>query len=401
MSSEINAAPVARQISMNMVMQSVLQNGPISRADLAKVTGLSKQTTSDVVRELESGGWLRERGRTIGKIGRSAVTYEINAGAAFVAAVDLGGTKVSAAIGDLLGTIIAEDLQPTDTRGGTDLVQQVADIVQNLALSHNLKLADLKLVVLGTPGVFQAETGRIDIAPNVPHFDAIDVRGLLSQHLGVPVFVENDVNLAAKGEQWRGHGAGLSTFAFIALGTGVGMGIIADGQLLRGARGAAGEISYLPFGGDPYDPRGFALGTLEYAVGSVGIAQRFAGFGGRPGTSVREIFAMLETGDPAAKATIEETARLIAPAIAAVGAILDPEVVILGGSIGIREELVAEIRKMLVRCTPYPTRIEMSVLGSRAALVGALGVAVSKLHDELFGVTLIPGTFSLPSVGSN
>ena len=97
----------------------------------------------------------------------------------------------------------------------------------------------------------------------------------------------------------------------MALGTGIGMGIIAGGQLLRGARGAAGEISYLPIGGDPYDPRGFLLGTLESAVGSVAIVKRYAGFGGTSGATVRDIFTALERGEPAAIATVEETARLI------------------------------------------------------------------------------------------
>lgn len=388
--------PVARQISMNAVTQAVLASGPTSQAEIARLTGLSKQTISEVVRELTSAGWLRPRGRTVGRPGRSAVTYEFDGSAALAAAVDLGGTKISAAVGDLLGAIVAETSEPTDPRGGMHLVAQLGTIVDGLAAKAGVATRELKLAVLGTPGVFQSETGHIGIAPNVPGLDTIDFRGLLSQRLGMPVIIENDVNLAARGEQWRGHGAGIRDFAFIALGTGIGMGIIADGHLLRGTRGAAGEIGYLPLGGDPYDPRGFALGTLESAVGSVAISRRYAGFGGRDGATVREVFAAFGAGEPAAIATIEETARLVAPAIAAVGAVLDPEMVILGGSIGVREELIAAIRRVLPRCTPYPPRIEASVLGSRASLIGALGVAVSRMHDDLFGVGLPATAFAPP-----
>ncbi|HVW93019.1 MAG TPA: ROK family transcriptional regulator [Devosia sp.] len=388
--SEIADPPVARQISMNAVMRAILARGAISRADLAKVTGLSKQTISDVVRELEAAGWLRPQGRTMGRPGRSAITYEIDGRAGLAVAIDLGGTKIHAAVGDLLGHVLAERLEPTAPEGGAVLVEQLARTVEKLAAEAGAAVRDLRFAVLGSPGVFHPDTGHIAIAPNIPGLDRIDLRGLLAERLGLPVVIENDVNLAARGEQWRGHAAGLRNFVFVALGTGIGMGIIADGKLLRGAGGAAGEISYLPLGGDPYDPRGFALGTLETAVGSVGIARRYAGFGGREGASVRDIFERFGAGEPAAIAAIEETARIVAPAIAAVGAVLDPEIVILGGSIGVRPELVEAIRKFLPRCTPQPPRVEASGLGSRAALVGGLGVAVERMHDELFGVGLPP-----------
>lgn len=389
--------PVARQISLYAVIQSILSHGPTSRADLAKRTGLSKQTISDVVLELETAGWLKPHGRTTGKPGRSAVVYEINAAAGLAAAVDLGGTKLSVAIGDLLGNALAEATVPTDTRGGTHVVEQVASQIEALTAQLAVSAKHLKIVVLGTPGVFHPETANILVAPNIPGVDEVDVPGLLSQRLGVPVIIENDVNLAARGEQWRGHGTGVRNFVFIALGTGVGMGIIADGHLLRGARGAAGEIGYLPIGGDPYDPRGFTLGTFETAVGSAAIANRYVGFGGRRGATVRDIFAALETGDAAASATIEETARLIAPAIAAVTATLDPDMVILGGSIGVRQELIEAVRRVLPRCTPSPPRVEASILGSRAGLVGALGVAVDRMHDTLFGVGLPATPLLAPS----
>jgi predicted NBD/HSP70 family sugar kinase len=384
--ADIAEAPVARQISMNAVMRSILRHGPTSRADLAKLTGLSKQTISDVVRELEAGGWLSPLGRTVGRPGRSAITYDINGRAALAVAIDLGGTKIHAAIGDLLGNMLSESLEPTAPDGGTALVEQIGWTVTGLAGKAGIEMRELRFAVLGSPGVFHPETGRIAIAPNIPRIDSIDFRGLLAERLGMPIIIENDVNLAARGEQWRGRAAGLRNFVFIALGTGIGMGIVADGQLLRGASGAAGEIGYLPLGGDPYDPRGFSLGALETAVGSLGIARRYAGYGGQAGTSVRDIFTQFGAGEPAAIAAIEETARQVAPAIAAVGAVLDPEIVILGGSIGARQELVEAIRRFLPRCTPQPPRIEASTLGARAALVGGLGVAVSRMHDELFGV---------------
>lgn len=380
--------PVARQLSMHVVTQVLLDRGPTSRAELAKLTGLSKQTISDVVRELERAGWLKPLGRTSGRPGRSAIVFEINGQAGLAAAIDLGGTKLHVALCDLSGNTLLESLLPTDPRGGATVIEQIGSQIDVLTAQIGVATHTLRVVVLGAPGVFHPETTHIEAAPNIPGFGEIDVLTRLQQRLRVPVIIENDVNLAARGEQWRGHGAGLKNFVFIAMGTGIGMGIIANGQLLRGAHGAGGEIGYLPLGGDPYDPRGFRLGTLETAVGSAAIAQRYAGFGGPDGATVQDIFTALATGDAAAAATIEETARILAQTIAAVGAVLDPEIVILGGSIGVREELLEIVRKYLRRCSPSPLHVEASVLANRAALTGALGVAVARMHDDLFGVGL-------------
>jgi len=395
MTADPTDVPIARQISMHAVTRALLASGPTSRAELAKRTGLSKQTISDVVRELEAAGWLAPLGRTAGRPGRSAVTYAINGRAAIAGAIDLGGTKLHVAIVDLLGEVIGETIEPTDPRGGAHVLDQIGRLLDQLMAAVPPALRRLRLVVLGVPGILHPETGHITVAPNIHGLSDLDVRRALAGHAGAPVAIENDVNLAARGEQWRGHGVGIGNFVFIALGTGIGMGIIADGHLLRGGRGGAGEIAYLPIGGDPFDARGFRQGTLESAVGSVAIAERYAGLANTSGMTVRDIFARLAEGDAAAAAMLEEAARLVAAAIAAVTAVLDPELVVLGGGIGARPELLDSVRRLLPRCTPFPPRLELSALGNRATLTGAIGVAVGRMHDEFFGIG-VPTTGSAP-----
>jgi predicted NBD/HSP70 family sugar kinase len=381
-------APVARQISVHAVVRILADRGATSQADLARLTGYSRQTISDVVRELEEADWLKRSGRTTGKPGRSSTVYTLNGNIALAAAIDLGGTKLAVAISDLLGTILAENSVPTDRRGGIHVVEQIAAQIETLLKSVGADAARLRIAVVGTPGVFHPETQHIALAPNIAGLDRIDLPGELSKRLRVPVEIENDVNLAARGEQWRGGGAGVSDFVFLAFGTGVGMGIVANGHLVRGARGAAGEIAYLPIGGDPYDPRGFELGTFESAVGSSAISARYSHAGGPAGLSVREVFAALEARDDTALATIEETARVVALAIASVAATLDPQLVILGGGFGGRPELVAATSRYLGRCSPNPPIVRASELGTRAGLLGALATALQRLHNVLFGVGL-------------
>lgn len=377
-----------------------MRDGSSSRAEIARVTGLSKQTISEVMRGLERAGWVQEDGQIQGAVGRTAVSYALRADAAFVLGVDLGGTKLHVALADVGGTVIAEAIEPTDRAGGPAVVAQIGRVAGGLVAAAGIDPARLRGAVVGSPGIVEPETGAIAIAPNIPGLDRFDVRGALSDALGVEVSIENDVNLAAVGEHWRGQSRGRRNFVFIAVGTGIGMGIFADGQMLRGARGAAGEIAYLPLGGDPFDARGRLLGTLESAVGSAAISNRYAGAGGAPDTPVRAIFDRLAE-DELARATLDECARTIAAALLAVHAVLDPEIVIFGGSIGARPELRVRVAAHLARCMAEPVPVEISALGSRATLVGAIGSAIDGVHRSLFGLGAETSPLALPVIAAD
>lgn len=377
-----------RLSTASAVLRTILTSGPISRTEVAQVTGLSKQTISDVVRELCLDGWISEFGRTDGRPGRSAITYAINRKKSFAASIHLGGSKIIAAITDLLGTVLAELSAPTDPRGGVHLVDQFIEMLETLTGEAGISLGDLFVIVLGTPGVLDPGTGHIDAAPNVPGIDSMDIRGALSKRLNASVLIENDVNLAALGEHWKGHGRGKDNFAFVALGTGIGMGIIGNGALLRGKRGASGEIAYLPVGSDPFDPRNFSKGALESSVGAGPILQRYRTLGGDNSASISDVFGAFQREESAAIITLQEVARHVCLGISAVVAVLDPEVIILGGTIGVRPELVALIRDYLPRCTPFSPAVEVSQFGSRASLIGGLSMAVNTMQRELLGLGL-------------
>jgi len=397
--SAVQPVSVVRQISVRSVIEVVLRQGQVSRAELARSTGLSKQTTSEVIRVLVEGGWIRERGRTQGALGRSATTYQLEEAGAFVLGVDLGGTKLHVALANLVGSVVGEAVERTDRRGGHDVIAQIEATLRRVAARAGVDIALIRCGAMGSPGVCEPGSGRIAIAPNILGLDAIDVAGALRQRLGFEVAVENDVNLAAAGERWQGCCRNVDSFAFVALGTGIGMGLMAGGRLLRGAHGAAGEIAYLPLGGDPFDARGYRLGTLESALGSVAILERYRGLGGHAAKDVRGLFDRLGEDDAAAHATLDEAARLLAQALMAVRAIADPELVVLGGSIGMRRELVERVRRALAaRYAADPLRIEPSALGVRATIIGAIGTALARLHDELFGLRGVTGGFVLPPV---
>jgi predicted NBD/HSP70 family sugar kinase len=327
---------------------------------------------------------VRERGRVTGQVGRSPVAYEFNPRSGFVIGVDLGGTRLLAALADLGGGVLDELVEATDTRGGRQLLGQIHALSRSVAERAEVPWDAVRCVAIGSPGVLNPQTGILDFAANVPAFGDLRVQDELTRQLGVPVLLDNDVNMAVLGEQWQGLGQGSSDFVFIAIGTGVGMGLVVDDEIRRGARGAAGEICYLPFGADPLDPGNQVLGAFEEAAAGRGLVRRYVEAGG-PEVDVPEIFAAATAGDPAAVRALDDEGRLVARAICAVASVLDPELVVLGGGIGARPELLEPVRAWLGRLMRQPPEVYTSALGHRASLCGAIAVALREAHQRLFG----------------
>lgn len=386
---------ISRKFSQRSVMEAIVQGGPISRASISKQTGLSKQTISEIVRSLEEEGWVQETGRTSGHVGRTAVTYELVFDAAYIVAVDLGGTKVRVAITDLACQIFAEDTAPTDPRGGRFVVEQIAEMAFQAAARQKIAREKIKLAVVGVPGAPCNETGRVLLAPNIANFDKMDVVGAFEDVLGFGAMLENDVNLAVLGENWLGQGQGIDNLAYVALGTGVGSGLMVGGHLVRGASNAAGEMGFLPLGADPFEAESLRSGAFERAVASHGMAERYAALSGKTVT-VPTIFANAEAGDAAALTVLDETGRFLTRGVAAIAAIANPQKVILGGSIGLRPEMLERVKTFLPQCFPYPVTVETGELGSRAAIIGAAAIGLGQLHNTLFGVDAPDGRISLP-----
>ncbi|MCL6285671.1 ROK family transcriptional regulator [Ruegeria sp. 2012CJ41-6] len=368
-------------MSQSAVVQAIANYGPISRASVAKLTGLSKQTISEIVGNLEADGWVRTVGQTEGHVGRRAVVYEIAPDAATVASVDLGGTKVRTALCDLTGRVLAEREEPTNQTGGMNVVEQVSRMVR--ATTSDSDFGDLKFVVVGVPGVPDVTTGAIRMAPNIYGIDQIDLANELNARLGVEVLVENDVNLAALGEHWMDGRADEDDLVFVSVGTGIGAGIVVDGNLMRGASGAAGEVGFLPFGADPFEAESLQVGALERVSATDAIIGQYQALSGKT-LSVPDIFDAANKGDKEAEKTLDNVALQIARASAAIIAVLDPSLIVMGGSIGAREELMQRISRILEQCFPRSVSIQPSKLGAHAALAGGASIALSHLHMSLF-----------------
>ena len=376
-----------RALSEQEVLEAIFQGGPISRPQIAQRTGLSKVTVGAAVQRLARVGLVQVSGPVHGRRGRSPLTYELRDRPGYVIGVELEAHRVCAAASDIFGEHVASDERPTERRTSRALAAQVLSVVSTLVEKAQPGHGELLAIGVAVPGVVDQTSRRVTgLAYNISPDGGLDPLSALRGRFDVPVLIDNDINLAALGELWQGAGHGQTTFALVSVGEGVGMGIVIDGVLVRGAHGAAGEIGYLPSATDPFDERHRLHGGLEDEVGEAGLLAAYAQLspGHAAPTRARDLLHLARSGDAAASAVMERAAGRIGAAIASVIAVLDPGLVVLGGEIGADPALLSPVRAAVGQLVPVPTRIESSTLGEVAALHGATALALRQARAQLF-----------------
>ncbi len=373
--------PLLKHMNERTVLEAIRSGAPISRAEISRRAGISKPTVSVALRSLFDAGLVREAQPAPGRPSYGAVYFEPVPDAAFVLGLDLGARFLRGAVCDLSGRIRARQDVELDGAGADAALDEIESLRVSLVQAVGAHEAQFDGVVLGVPAVVEADSGRLNLALNVSGLEGRAFADELAQRLGLPVTVENDINLAALGEQWQGVARGVENFVFLSVGTGLGAGLVLRGELHRGHNGAAGELDWALVGlGQEVDPCAGAVTELA--------ARLAAADGGtvlRPPFDARAIFAAARGGDAVARAVVEETARRIALHILPVAAVTDVALAVLGGGLGSNGDLLLEpVRDHLVAWSPYPPRVEISSLGEAAVLTGALSVGLRNALDNVF-----------------
>ena len=380
-----------RAINERTLLEYLRAHPSTSRAQLARATGLSKPTVSQALAGLESAGLVRAVGQSIAsKGGRIAILYEPNPAAGYVVGVDVGRGWVRAAVANLAGHILARSDKANDAQSASELVALLSRLAQDVVAEAELSWSQVVHAVIGTPGVFDEQSKRVLFSSNLPEWGRHGLVTELQAAFGLSLSVENDANLAALGERSFGWGSSASTFVYITIGTGVGMGIVLNGTLYRGVRGAAGEIGFLPFGLDEgIEESGKIsesfLGMFEEATSAEAIAHQAQKLGLPASLSSKQIFDAAQQGDGKALAVVEQEGYRLALAVAVITAVLDPELIVLGGGIGQRGELLLPpLERRLQQLTPLRPRIVVSKLGDDSILLGSIATALEVAHNLVF-----------------
>lgn len=380
-----------RAINERTVLDLIHNRGPLSRAQVARVSGLSKPTVSLALTGLLTSRLVREVGRSRGDRGPSALLYEVNPAAGWVVGIDVGRKWVRAAIADISGRIVARRDERARVTSQRSLIGQIGTIAHRLAGEAGVEWSQVTQAGIGSPGVFDPARGYVAMAPNLPGWGRHGLVEAVREQLGSNVTFENDVNLAALAERDFGLGRNLRNFVLLSIGTGIGLALVIDGQLRRGAHGAAGEIAYMPIGPrDPKDPANRRRGTFEEAAAAAGIVREAKRLGMRGPLTAEAVFSAARRGNRSARRVVELEAERLALAIATITPVLDPELVILGGGVGRSGDLLIEpIERELRQILPFRPKVAASLLGDDAILQGAVTIALEAARERVFA--RIPG----------
>jgi predicted NBD/HSP70 family sugar kinase len=364
------------------LLKLIRDGAATTRAELVDLTGLARSTVSQRVDSLLADHLLVEAGEAPSSGGRPPTLLEFNRDAGVVLAADLGATHSRLAVSNLMADPLATVAGEIPISQGPEEVLNWVEAEWGRLLHHAGKAEqDVKGIGVGVPGPVEFATGRAVLPPIMPGWDGYDVKTRLASRYGVPVLVDNDVNIMALGEWWAASPA-VDDLLYIKIGTGIGSGLILGGQLHRGADGAAGDIGHIQAGDPTVICRCGNPGCLEASSGGGALARTLAAKGYDTKVT-RDVVALVRAGNTDAIQAVGEAGRLIGSVLATIVNVLNPTEIVIGGDLAAAgAELLARIREVVYRrSTALSTRrlsIRPSELGDDAGITGAAAMAIEE-----------------------
>lgn len=372
-SGNIGHLELIRKINRTLVLNTVKEKQPISRAQISKTLNLSKTTVSAIVDELIKKKLLVEYGECAlpSGAGRPSTMLGFNPKSAYCIGMDIGGTKILLLITDLAGEIAFELKIPTKNR-----VEELIQVVEEALEKKKIKKKDVFGMGIGVPGTVTPD--GIVVRAKALQWNNLPLQQMMQEHFEFPVYVGNDVNLAALGERWCGSGDSSDDMLFISLGTGIGSALICGGQLVYGAQGRSGEIGYYLESRDVEQGNVNQLGkqgVLEQKCSGTALDKHLG--------SAEQLFAAYSHGDSEVKDIVEKFIRDFSVAIANSISLLNPTKVVIGG--GVSDSMLSvihEIRDEVSRILPIPSDVCLASLGSKAGALGAINFASTQIEQQ-------------------
>lgn len=396
-----------RETNLSLVLRLIHNRSPLSRAQLAAITGLNKSTVSSLVDELIERGLVYETGSNTGGTGRPATLLEINPDAGIIVGVELGVDFVSVALTDILGNILwrrREDADPSDDQA--KMINQTLQIVKDAITAGKRKNSKFLGLGLSTPGTVDINKGLLIFAPNL-HWHNVPFVKIFSEQTKLKVFVENDANAAAISEHLFGTARQCQDFLFVFAGVGIGGGLFLNGKLYRGKNGYAGEIGHSPIMAEPSQNVCHCgnRGCWETYANQYSIIQRVQARLEVKRTSIIPklmaeqnvpltiplIKQAADAGDKEAADSFQEAGHAMGQGFAGLINIFNPEKIILGGPLSIAGEYLLPAIKETVNRHSLPeidqqAEILLSPFGADASLIGAIAIVVDDVLSHPMNV---------------
>jgi len=376
-----------REINDRAALELLLAEGALTRSQVGERTGLSKVTASQTLTRLEERGLVSVTGQQAGGRGPSAAVYSVVPSSAYVAGLDVAPEAVTTGVADVTGRVLTE--VTVDPNGASNPVELVRNAVSTACRAARVRAGQLHAFVIGTRGMVDPGSGDVRLSVDMPDWHE-GVLGALSGDLRRPVTIENDVNLAAMAEHALGAARGVDDFVLVWMGVGLGLATILGGRLHRGARGAAGEIGYLPVPGVPLPedlthPASGGFRSLADGREVRLLAERFGFRAPLAAEAVAAAVAAAQDGNPEGTGFLADLGRRVAVGVAAIAVTLDPQLVVLGGEVGQAggEALARRVSAEVSRICPVTPDIVPTAVPDAPVLRGALLAAVGQARADL------------------
>jgi glucokinase-like ROK family protein len=396
---------LVREINLSIILNCLRETAPLSRAQLAEITGLNKTTVSSLVSELIVRQFVREIGFDSSGGGRPAVLLELNPGAGCIIGMEIGVDFILAILTDFKAQILWRHREDTDQAEGQEVILARAfDIVRQALEAGGSAHSPVLGIGVGVPGLVDISSGTLLFAPNLKWHD-VPLHKVFSQEFDVPIFVDNEANLAALGERYFGVAQGSKDFVYLSIGVGLGGGIVLDGQLYRGIGGYAGEIGHTTIMSDGERCNCGNRGCWETLVSQTAVVNRVRKAlmtgnaslvsqlvkGRLERISIPIIVEAAELGDKVARQALEDTGAYLGIGIANLINAFNPELIIFGGIVSLASSyLLPAIEKVLKeRSLIWPRRMARVMASSHGPEACVMGGVALVLHDILSKPALI------------
>ncbi|AGI87175.1 ROK family protein [Streptomyces albidoflavus] len=382
--------------NLERVVRAVRLSGSLTQAEIARTTGLSAATVSNIVRELKESGTVEVTPTSAG--GRRARSVSLSGDAGIVIGVDFGHTHLRVAVGNLAHQILAEEAEPLDVDASAEQGFDRAELlVGRLLDATGVDRAKVAGVGLGVPGPIDVASGMLGSTSILPGWSGTQPALALGERIGVPVAVDNDANLGALGELVWGSGRGVRDLAYIKVAGGVGAGLVIDGQIYRGPGGTAGEIGHITLDESGPVCRCGNRGCLETFTAARYVLPLLEPTHGT-GLTMEKVVALAKEGDPGCRRVVADVGRYIGSGVASLCNLLNPSRVVLGGDLAEAGELVlgpirTSVGRYAIPSAARQLELVPGSLGGRAEVLGALALALREMGDS----TLLDGAAPQPT----
>jgi predicted NBD/HSP70 family sugar kinase len=376
-------AGLSSPTSAGALLGAIRDGTAVTRADLARHAGLARSTVAQRVDALLAAGLVYEAGGSASTGGRPPTVLAFNHAFGVVLVADLGATHARLAVSDLAGTPLAETAGDMDIAlGPEEVLGWVSDRFAELLEEAGRSAADVRGIGIGVPGPVEFASGRPFNPPIMPGWDGYPIPNWFAGRYDAPVLVDNDVNIMARGEHWV-HWRDIEHLLLVKVGTGIGCGIVAGGEIHHGARGAAGDIGHIRATSEDVLCRCGNVGCLEAVAGGQALAERLAAEGADTANS-RDVVRLVRSGDATAMRMVREAGRSLGEVLAGTVNFFNPAVIVIGGDIAeAQAQLLAGVREGIVsRSLALATRdlrIVPCQLGDRAGVIGAAIMAIDRV----------------------